>query len=87
MNTTLIPNLSIDQTTELAHWQARQALRCGRRGDTEGFAVHANKMYDVLEAAKYPHLTTQALVRAVGRSKAMVLKINRPIINLALRGQ
>lgn len=87
MNTTMIPTLPIEQVANLAEWQAKQALRCGRYGDQDGFALHANKMYDVLEAAKYPHLTTTALVRALGRSKAMVLKINRPIINLALRGQ
>lgn len=110
MNTTMIPTLPIEQVANLAEWQAKQALRCGRRAqelhrmadaiglpDAESktrqhaldfeheFNVHANKMYDVLEAAKYPHLTTTALVRALGRSKAMVLKINRPIINLALR--
>jgi hypothetical protein len=85
MNTTLIPSLTIDQATNLADWHAKQALRAGRRGDRDDFARFANQMYDVLEAARYPVLTTQALVRALGRSKAMVLKINRPIINLALR--
>jgi hypothetical protein len=84
MNTTLIPALTIDQAANLAHWQANQALRCGRIGDAEGFAVHANKMYDVLEAARYPTLTTEEIVRRLGRGKAMVLKIERRIINLAL---
>jgi hypothetical protein len=84
MNTTLIRDLPIENVANLAEWQAKHALRCGRIGDEEGFAVHANKMYDVLEAAKYPRLTTQSLVRKIGRGKAMVLQIERPIINLAL---
>jgi hypothetical protein len=84
MNTTLIRDLPISQVANLAHWQANQALRCGRNGDAEGFAVHTNKMYDVLEAARYPTLTTQDVVRRLGRGKAMVLKIERRIINLAL---
>jgi hypothetical protein len=85
MNTTLIRTLPLQQVANLAHWQANQALRAGRNGDADGFAVHTNKMYDVLEAAAYPVLSTQQLVRALGRSKALVLKIERPIINLALR--
>ncbi|WP_037500689.1 hypothetical protein [Sphingomonas jaspsi] len=84
MNTTLIPTLPIAKVASLAEWQAKQALRCGRAGDDAGFAIHANRMYDLLEAARYPVLTTQSLVRALGRSKAMVMKIERPIINLAL---
>lgn len=84
LNTAIIPTLPIAQVASLAQWQAQQALRCGRRGDAEGFAVHTNKMYDVLEAAAYPRLTTAEVVRALGRSKALVLKIERPIINFAL---
>jgi hypothetical protein len=38
----------------------------------------------VLEAARYPTLTTEEIVRRLGRGKAMVLKIERRIINLAL---
>ncbi len=74
----------LEKMAHAAHWQAKAALRCGRRGDADGFAIHANKMYDVLESAPYPRLTTQELVRHVGRSKAMVLKIERELINLAL---
>lgn len=84
MNTTLIPTLPMTDVVNLAHWQANQALRAGRRGDDEGFAVHANKMYDILESAKYPVLTSKEVVRRLGRGKAMVLKIERRIINLAL---
>lgn len=85
MNTTMISTLPIRQVANLAHWQANQALRCGRNGDANGFAVHTNRMYDVLEAAKYPVLTTADVVRRLGRGKSMVLKIERPIINLALQ--
>jgi hypothetical protein len=95
MNTTLIPNLTIDNAADLAEWQAKQALRAGRAIMREtdprrqealdrDFSVHANKMYDVLESARYPTLTTENLVRRLGRGKAMVLKIERRIINLAL---
>lgn len=75
---------TIDRLGHVAEWQAKAALRAGRQGDAEGFAVHSNRMYDVLEGAPYPRLTTQALVRNIGRGKAMVLKIERPLINLAL---
>lgn len=84
MNTTLIPTLPTENVACIALWHANQALRAGRRSDQDGFATYANKMYDILEAAKYPRLTTQVMVRALGRSKALVLKIERPIINLAL---
>jgi hypothetical protein len=84
VNTTLIPSRTIQQVANLAHWHANQALRAGRRGDDEGFARFANNMYDVLEAARYPRLTTQEVVRRLGRAKSMVLKIERPLINLAL---
>lgn len=77
----------LERTALVAEHQAKAALRCGRNGDAEGFAVHQNRMYDVLENANYPYLATTMLVRALGRSKAMVLKIDRPIINLALSGQ
>jgi hypothetical protein len=108
INTTLISDLPLSNVANIAHWQANQALRAGRKAqelhrlaDAIGlpetraqalsfeheFSVHTNKMYDVLEASRYPTLTTEALVRALGRSKAMVLKINRPLINLALRNQ
>lgn len=84
MNTTLIPTLPIGEVCALAEWQAKQALRFGRNGNDEGFAAHANKMYDILEAARYPYLTSCELVRHLGRGRAMVLKIERRIINLAL---
>jgi hypothetical protein len=112
INTTLISDLPLSNVANIAHWQANQALRAGRKAqelhrladaiglpDAESktraqalsfeheFSVHTNKMYDVLEASRYPTLTTEALVRTLGRSKAMVLKINRPLINLALRNQ
>jgi hypothetical protein len=77
----------IERRAAAAQWQANAALRAGRRGDAEGFAVHQNRMYDVLEGGDYPYTTTGVLVRALGRSKAMVLKIERPTINLALAGQ
>jgi len=77
----------LERLAHCAEHQAKAALRCGRAGDAEGFAVHQNKMYDVLESAPYPYLTTTRLVQALGRSKAMVLKIERPIINLALSGK
>jgi hypothetical protein len=74
----------IERIAAAAEHQAKAALRCGRQGDADGFAVHQNRMYDTLESATYPYLTTSELVRHLGRSKAMVLKIERPIINLAL---
>lgn len=76
----------IERIGYAAEWQAKAALRAGRHGDDDGFARHANRMYDVLESAPYPRLTCQQLVRLIGRSKAMVLKIERPLINLALSG-
>lgn len=96
INTTLIRDLPLSNVANLAEWQAKQALRCGRAAKNAADPrrqaafeyerdVHINKMLDVLEAAAYPRLTTQALVRAIGRSKALVLKIERPIINLALQ--
>lgn len=84
INTTLVPQLPIDQVAGLAEYQAKRALACGRSGDANGFAVHTNKMYDVLEAARYPTLTAIDLVTRLGRGKAMVLKIERKIINLAV---
>lgn len=84
LNLTLVPELTIAEVESLAEYQAKRALACGRRKDTDGFAVHANKMYDILAAARYPRLSTQALVRNLGRGKAMVLQIERDIINLAL---
>lgn len=84
MNTTLIPSLPINTVAGLAEYQAKRALACGRSGDAEGFAVHANKMYDVLEAARYPTFTTIELVQRLGRGKAMVMQIERRIINLAV---
>jgi hypothetical protein len=64
--------------------KAKRALAAGRRGDAEGFARHQNLMLDLLEGAPYPYLTATDFVRRIGRSKAMVLKIERRIINLAL---
>jgi hypothetical protein len=94
-NTALIPSLTITEAANLAHWQANQALRAGRVAKAatdarrrEAFEyerdVHINKMYDILEASRYPTLTTEDVVRRLGRSKAMVVKIERRIINLAL---
>lgn len=84
MNTTLIQDLTIDQTANLAEWQARQGLRAGRRGDVATRDRYFNQFYDVVESARYPMLTTEEVVRRLGRSKSMVLQINRPLINLAL---
>lgn len=74
----------IERRAFAAEYQAKAALRAGRRGDAEGFAVAANRMYDVLESSPFPYLTTLAMVQMVGRAKAMVLKIERPLINAAL---
>ena len=71
-------------TINVAKWQAKAALRAGRNGDDDGFARLANQMYDVLEAAPYPRVATQVVVQRIGRAKSMVLKIDRPLINLAL---
>lgn len=77
----------IERRAAAAEWNAKQALRAGRKGDATEFAYYQNRMLDVLEDAPYPYTTACELVRMVGRSKAMVLKIERPIINLALSAQ
>lgn len=84
LNTALIPSLPIFAVANIAEYHAKAALRAGRHHDDYGFAVSVNKMYDVLEAAKYPQLTTEELVRHIGRGKAMVLGVERRLINLAL---
>lgn len=76
----------LERTAYAAEYQAKRALAAGRKGDAEGFARHQNQMLDLLENATYPYLTATHFVRLIGRSKAMVLKIERPIINLALGG-
>lgn len=73
-----------ERRAHAAEWCAKQALRAGRRGDEHGFAVYQNRMYDVLEESEYPVHTTMHMVRYLGRSKAMVLRVETPIINLAL---
>jgi hypothetical protein len=80
----MTPTNTIERLAFAAEHQAKAALRCGRQGDADGFARHANRMYDTLESSTYPRLTAQELVRHIGRSKAMVLQISREIINLAL---
>lgn len=77
----------LERTVFAAEWQAKQALRAGRRNDPAGFAFYANRMYDVLENAAYPRLATQGLVQLLGRAKAMVLKLDRELIKLALHEQ
>jgi hypothetical protein len=80
----MIPTSILERTAFAAEHQAKAALRAGRRGNADAFAVAQNRMYDVLESSQYPVLATAALVQILGRSKAMVLKIEKPIINNAL---
>lgn len=74
----------IERRAAAAEYQAKQALRAGRMGDADEFNRRANRMYDILEDSPYPVQTTCAMVRMLGRSKAMVMQIERPLINLAL---
>lgn len=70
--------------TMCAEHQAKVALRAGRIGDSQGYARAQNAMFDTLERCQYPRLAVRELIRAVGRSRAMVLRIDRTLVNLAL---
>lgn len=76
----------IERTVNVAEYHAKRALAAGRRHDADQFARHQNLMLDLLEGSPYPYTAATGLVRMIGRSKAMVLQIERPIINLALGG-
>lgn len=65
-----------------AYNQAFAALRAGK--GTYDYARAQNRMFDTLERCKYPRLTTMRLAKWIGPSRAMVLGIDRPIINLGL---
>lgn len=77
-------DLPIYVAGNIADWHARQALRAGRKGQPGLKEEFEDKMYAVITNQLYPRLVTQELVRHIGRSKAMVLKIDRDLINLAL---
>jgi len=68
----------------IAEHQAKTALRAGRNGDDAGYVRAQNAMLDMVKEAEYPRLAVRDLIRAIGRSKAMVLRIDRTLINLAL---
>lgn len=65
--------------------QAQTALRYGRNHDEHAQVQAQNRMCDTIERAQYPNLLLRHLVQQVGRGKAMVLGVERPIINLALQ--
>lgn len=64
--------------------QADLALREGRMGNTSNFEATLVRLNQTIQSSRTPNLTTQSLVRRLGRSKAMVLRIAKPQINLAL---
>jgi hypothetical protein len=74
----------IERLGYAAAHQAKLALRAGRKGDDHEFARVTNRMYDTLEASPYPRQTAMVVIRQIGRSKAMVMKLDRELINLAL---
>ena len=68
-----------------AYHQAKLALGAGKKGDAENFARIQNRMMDTLESCDYPRLTTMRLAKRLGRGKALVLGIDRPLIALGLK--
>jgi len=73
-----------NQLLAAAVHQAHTALRYGRNRDEHAQVAAQNRMCDTIERAQYPNLLLRHLVQQVGRGKAMVLGVERPIINLAL---
>lgn len=80
MQTTIVERAAL-----VAEWQARAALRCGRNGDDTGFLTHRIKLENFIDLQPYPNLTTCGMVQLLGRNKAMVLGVSKPLINNALR--
>jgi hypothetical protein len=79
MNTSIL-----ERTVLAAEYQAKSALRAGRNGDAEGFARHQNRMCDLIEGAAYPRLALVGLVQLLGRAKAQVIGVEKPVIKAAL---
>lgn len=72
-----------ERTVYVAEYQGKRALAAGRRNDAKSFERHSRIMNELIEGSEYPDIARQELTHLLGRSKAAVLKITRPVLNLA----
>lgn len=74
---------TFERTVYVADYHARRALAAGRRADGPTLARHRTIMNALIEGSDFPDMAREELTAMLGRSRAAVLKLDRPVLVLA----